>query len=107
MMERDWITDALDRARDTWTAIYEARMHRRMTGEGMRHVYITTTSAAAAPGTIVGLVRDARTHQALARTGGINPPHIDVAKARAGELARERPDEWFIVDAPADEPSHA
>ncbi len=93
---------------DLWTGMHEARMHRLMTGEGMRHVYITTADAAppgcAPSGVLVGLVRDALTHECLARTGGINPPHHDVARARAGELARERTDDWFIVDEPAGAP---
>jgi hypothetical protein len=102
-VKRDWISDAFDRARDTWTAIYQARMHRLMTGEGMQHVYITTGPAYGGPG-IVGLVRDADTHQALARSEAINPPHIDVAKARASELAREHAEQWWIVDEPAEHP---
>lgn len=73
-----------------WTERNTARMP-----ASMRDVYITTLRD---DDGLFGVVRDASNGHILARSAPINPPHVDVAKARAGELARERASEWHLIE---------
>ncbi len=64
-----------------------------------RHVYISTARDAG----LRGVVRDAVTGDILAMSERIDPPHVDVAKARAAELYREHADAWHLIDEPPTE----
>lgn len=68
-----------------------------MTAPGeKRRVYITTVK----DGGLRGAVCEASSGAVLMLSERIDPPHIDVAKARAGELFREHTDVWHLIDEP-------
>ena len=66
----------------------------------MRHVYITTRRDDGDTRGVRGVVCDAESGRVLRRTEIIDPPHRDVAKARAWEMLREGPLEWHLIDEP-------
>ncbi len=70
-----------------------------MTQREKRHVYVSTVK----DGGLRGVVRDAVTGEVLVMSEKIDPPHLDVAKARAAELFREHVDAWHLIDEPTKE----